>query len=781
MAKTTSAPNPPLAGLINEKSGIRAEYAKRRLEYVVASVSNESIDESMQSGWELYKEGKTKSRLRKQKTEDVLLEDKAWCLLYRMGYPELNEHNFRVSYSEESGRISTKKLSVVARDAETLVVVECRSRESRGKKSLHKDIQQAKVLKKSLLATTRKHYGDSFKPKVLWLYVTNNIIWSETDVTEASENNIRIITENEMQYFDSFVKHMGPASRFQFLAEYFQGKDIPGLADIKLPATRGVFGKQRFYSFVSTPRQLLKIAFVNHLALNHPDGRPAYQRMITPSRIKQIQGFIEKGGYFPTNLLINFNEPCRFDLLSNKDNSDPNTKFGWLYLPRKYKSAWVIDGQHRLYGYSHLTGKHLDQPLLVIAFELMQVKDEAELFVTINHEQKSVPKSILVSLQADLKMNSKIPRERNGALASAIAKTLNSDPTSPFFQRCASQGVTSLENQSLTIPELVNGITRSGLLGRPLLGGNYIPGVFSGRTDEDTIARGRVMMNKYFDLLRNANPDRWEAARAGYISTNPGIRAHLQLLAECCRYLTDKRDRDIDALTPEAAIQEVRLLLKPVFEFIQSGKDDDIRELFSRKFGEGGVREYFENLCELVCKATLDFGDEALRVQLALRKDKRRSQANADVIELNQKIVDFVFSKLKQCYGIHETASGEKAYWELGVANSAAKSTAYTRKLEDKKNPQPMEAYLDLTHIKEIIKQSNNWALFQNVFNVQTRDERKGKTYYLDWMDTLNELRRIPAHPSGGRTYTEENYEFLKFIRSRVLEQISSNSGTTNP
>jgi hypothetical protein len=58
---------------------------------------------------------------------------------------------------------------------------------------------------------------------------------------------------------------------------------------------------------VISARNLLKIAFVNHQALNHPDGRPAYQRMVSSSRVKEIGEFIsEKGGFFPTNLLINF-------------------------------------------------------------------------------------------------------------------------------------------------------------------------------------------------------------------------------------------------------------------------------------------------------------------------------------------------------------------------------------------------------------------------------------------------------------------------------------------
>jgi len=46
------------------------------------------------------------------------------------------------------------------------------------------------------------------------------------------------------------VDHLGPASRYQFLAEYFVGQDILGLKDTIVPAIRGKLGGKQFYSFV---------------------------------------------------------------------------------------------------------------------------------------------------------------------------------------------------------------------------------------------------------------------------------------------------------------------------------------------------------------------------------------------------------------------------------------------------------------------------------------------------------------------------------------------------
>lgn len=435
---------------------LRAEFSKRRLSHVFASVPNIRVPEMLDKGWVPYREGKARTRFQQPKTVEQQLKDDLWCLMYRMGYQTLNLFDFIVAIDSGEEQ-QQKQLAIVAEDDETVVVVECRARDDRGRKNLQKDIAESALARRVLQKELRARHGQHHKHKILWLYATRNVIWSDKDVEEATSAGIKVITENEFQYFDSFIRYLGPAGRFQFLAEYFAGQDIPGLDDVRIPATQGVFGKRKFYSFVSTPRRLLKVAFVNHQALNHPDGHPAYQRMISASRIGEIQQFIEHGGYFPTNILVNFSKVCRFDLLP-KDNTDVHAKFGWLYLPRQYKSAWIIDGQHRLYGYSHLSGKYLDQPIAVIAFELLPANEEAELFITINHEQKSVPKSVLVGLQADLKINSEVPKEKLGALASAVAKATGADATSPFFQRFSVQGMHPLESQSLTIPEVVNGL-----------------------------------------------------------------------------------------------------------------------------------------------------------------------------------------------------------------------------------------------------------------------------------------------------------------------------------
>ena len=358
-----------LSPLLDDPKPLAKTYRQRKSANEYKSVHPADAPAEECKGWVVQRAGKRSSRLRRPKTHDRWLEDRAWCLLYAMGYRVMNAENFKVTFTRANGSIATKQIDVYAEDEETALVVECKSRAERGRRSLQKDIQETISLQSDLRKAIDDRFAGRSRPKVVWIYVTSNILWSRPDIERADSGDVKIVTENELQYFETFVRHMGPAGKYQILGEFLKGQKIPGLADVKLPAIRGKIGGERYYSFVTTPRHLLKIAFINHQALNHPDGRPAYQRMISSARIKDIGSFIQKGGFFPTNILVNFSDELRFDLIPKRENADPKVKFGWVTLPSRYRTAWIIDGQHRLYGFSRLDDKFLDQSLFVLAFE----------------------------------------------------------------------------------------------------------------------------------------------------------------------------------------------------------------------------------------------------------------------------------------------------------------------------------------------------------------------------------------------------------------------------
>jgi len=765
-------PAQPLHPLIIERAEIVAHARLRRDPNVNETIHIADEQERVQNGWTVVRRGPKSLRVSKPKAHDVRLEDRFWHLCYKMGYPVLSGPHFTIKYMRSDDSLGEKQIDVFAKDDETCLVVECKSKEVRGRRSLQKDIHETTALQKYFANSIRNAFSNSAKLKIVWLYVTDNIIWTEEDINRASGDNIRIVTENDMIYFETFIGHLGSAGRYQFLAEFLSGQEIPGLVS-KVPAVRGHFGPHRFYSFATTPKQLLKIAFVNHQALNHPSSRPAYQRMINSKRIANIGTFISNGGFFPTNLLVNFNNECRFEQLAEQDE-DGRLKFGWLYLPTRYKSAWIIDGQHRLYGFSNLDDKYLDATIFVLAFEQLDAQKEADLFITINHEQKSVPKSLLVTLQADLKLGSNDPKEAITALGSYIVRSMANDPTSPFFGRVETPDVTPQPSQNLTVAEMVKGITRSGLVGRTAAKGQRIPGYLSQSTDRKTNDRARRVLNGYFRAIMDANPTRWVSGRAEWICVNPGIRAHLLLVAEIIKHLDAKGIIDGFAVGEDALIAALTDFVEPFLVFVRTATPAQLEPKFSRKFGEGGMTEYYYALCELLNVKHKDFGGEDFRQYLARQKDARDGQTREDVLDLVKTILDVTVDVLKTAYGTEELASGEKAYWDLGVENSKIKEEAYKKQQMSPRDKRlPKEAYLDLIDVESIFRQKGNWEHFAPLFNIPLEGANiKSKVYHLEWIERLNERRRTAAHSSAIRGFSEEDIKFVKWLKLELYTRL---------
>ncbi len=745
-------------------------FRLKNKQFIEKSVHRADVPEYLEQGWIIQRESKRTTRIKKPKSHDVLLEDRFWCLLYKMGYENLNGKNFNISFRRDNGSKGRKQIDVFACDQETAFVVECKSREERGRRALQKDLLETIALQHYIRKSIFNKFGR--KIKIIWAYVTDNIIWSEPDIQRALDGNISVITENELQYYETFIKHMGPAGKFQLLGDLLEGQKISGIEETKIPAIKGKIAGETFYSFVATPAQLLKISFVNHHALNNPDGKPAYQRMISSSRLKQIGKYITDGGYFPTNLIVNLINSPKFEQISNKENTDPNIKFGWLTLPSKYRSAWVIDGQHRLYGYSKIDPSYQDQSLFVLAFDKMNTKKEADLFITINHKQKSVPKSLLVALLADLNVGDKDPKTALNAIASLLVRTLNTDKTSPLFRRFALPGIPAEKTQNLTISEAVNGLVRSGLLGK-IISGRRVDGPLCDSTDEKTIERARQILNSYFDQVREANPHRWELGKDAYICTNPGIRARLMLISEIIKYQESKKSADYMALSPDEVAKGLKKIAKPINQFIKDESNEVIAEKFSRKFGEGGVKEYIYNLSEIIHEQYQDFGSEEFREYLEKRDSDKTLEANRFVMETSQSITDFVIDVLKKVHGTHSLASGEPAYWQNGIEKKTIKERAYKKQQEDSDSRRKrIEAYLDIMDLKDIIEQKNNWMHFEGTFSLPMNDEKKGKKYYTGWIGKFNDLRKIAAHPSSLRTYTDDDLEFLDWLRSELTPRL---------
>jgi DGQHR domain-containing protein len=765
-----------LGPLIVDASQLKREAVRRRKLFDEKSVAAEAIADHEAKGWQFDRTLKRVTKVKREKEVDERLENRFWMLLFKLGYPEMSDgRNFSILIDRRGAEPLRKQIDVFGKDDETAIVAECKASERLTRRSLQKDIEEFANLKGPVANAVSKHYGPKTKLKIIWLFVTENIIWSAPDRQRALGENIRIITERELRYCAQIADHLGKAARYQFLAEFLKDQKIPELAGRTVPAIQGTLGGKTFYCFVTTPRQLLKISFVNHRSLNDPEGAPSYQRLVSRTRLREVAEFIKAGGYFPNNLIINFTRSIRFDRITQDVKA--GVVFGQLYLPDRYRSAWIIDGQHRLYGFSPIADKHLDQNIIVVAFEMLPKAEEANLFVTINHEQKSVPKHLLDDLEGELKWGSSVPSERIGAIAARLINYLNTDVGEPFYNRITQQGMPSTNKTCLTIPALKEALRRSGLLGRALLDNtNYDLGAFCGTNDSETLDRARSALNQYFGFLRNANFTEWESGRDGSVCTNVAVQGYIMLLGALVRYWEANTAADAREMSEEDILLGIEEYLEPIVEFLASGTQAQIMTAFQVPFGSGGPPDYYYRLCRLVKVKYADFQPEGMEEWEEVRSEDRIQDADNKLKTIVAEMRKYIFDVFRTLYG-----ELKGAYWEKGVIDKGLKADAYKRSLEYEVDDRlPFETYLEVVEMKKVVESRQNWPLFKSVFNIPEQGE-KGLAKNLKWMDRINELRRIPAHPARERHYKVDDFQYIDFIHDELLERIRSAQASPAP
>jgi DNA sulfur modification protein DndB len=743
-----------------EKTDRISEYKRRKPRLLQKRVSTDEAEPLLSSGWSLRRVLKTgKTVVEKQKAHDEILENRFWCVLYQFGFEELNQgRSFQILVTA-GGEAVHKQIDVFGKIDEVIVVAECKSCAKKQTRSLQKDIGEFASLQRPIANALRKRYGADPKLKIVWLFVTGNIIWSSADRARAEEQHIQIIEERELRYFEEIAKSVGPAARYQFLGEFLNEQQIPALSNYAVPAIRTKLGGNWAYYFLAPPARILPISFVNHRGLRDLEGAPAYQRVLKRSRLREIGLYLDAGGFFPNCILVNFRKDVRFE---NKASFDERQiSFGNLYLPDTFKSVWIIDGQHRLFGFTEMAESDAGtQAIPILAFEKLSTISEAELFATINSKQQKVAKGLLDELAGELKLDSDNFSERASAIASRALDMMANETGGPFEDRIKTADLSDSDTVCLTISQVKNAIISAKLLGSVGANEVQVPGPFSRRNTKETLNALCDGLTVYFGKIQAANQDRWDLGRPGYLCGNIAVQGYIRLLQALIEFMTAETGQEAHSLDAEELIEQIDPYLKPILEFVETAEDSEFTKRFKQPFGSGGPPRYFFQLCAIVRTKYPTFKPQGFDDFVSERTAEVAGEADARTKSIVDRVHNHVVNVLRASWGLEH-------FFHKGIPQKEIKISATAKMYEDKDLPMPVENYLDVIDLKSIIEHKQNWEFFKDTMSIQLPDEKKGHHQYVKWLVRLNEVRRIPAHPYG-RSYKEQDLEFLEFIDEQL-------------
>ena len=346
----------PIRGRFVSEDDLAKELRARRRKVIDESVQLKSTDDrgalvsqKMRDGWRIAKTYKTSTRIEKAKPLDEQLEDELWVLMASLRFSHISSGcEFRANIDG-----TFRQVDCVAVDDESVVVVECtQADQPNTPKSMRTLIEKVASWRNKRTFSLFRTYFRNDNLQIAFVIATRRIEWNKNDLTRAQGHNIVVIRDEQIDYFKQLVSHLKHAARYQFLAHVCRDKEVPGL-EITVPATMAHIGKNTFYSCLVRPAHLLKIGYVNHKASANLESMETYQRLVTPKRLREIAKFIDHdnfAGTFPTNVVLNLHskKTIRFE----KKDTIGQVQVGTLYLPAVYGSAFIVDGQHRLFGYA---------------------------------------------------------------------------------------------------------------------------------------------------------------------------------------------------------------------------------------------------------------------------------------------------------------------------------------------------------------------------------------------------------------------------------------------
>lgn len=598
-----------ISGELTTGAALKIEASKRLSPYERQSFAPESVEVAAADGWVFDRKMKSSTRMRRLKAHDVAFEDRVWAMFARLGFDSLNKgRTFRLSWSERPN--ATKQIDVFAMDGESILVVECKSSAAKVPPSAtFKD--EADIIrgyKSDLLPRLGVHFPGR---KIRFVLITNNFAVSEESIERIEDMQISYLDERNVDYYLALADHLGPASKYQFLAAIFRGTRIAGLEG-EVPALRGKMGGTEYFTFMIEPARLLKLAHVLHRNSTAGTSMQAYQRIIKKPRLKRVQAFVEGGGYFPNSLVINIDSggrPLKFDQASIRNGA---SRLGVLHLPQSYGSAYIIDGQHRLYGFAG-SSRADNQLVPVVAFVDMKPEEQVRLFMQINENQQAVPKNLRNTLNGDLLWHSSSLLDQAKALRLRVSQHLGEEKTSPLIGRVVLGEDKLTRTRCISIDALSRGIDRGGFVGEFTVSDMRQAGTFYRGSIDRTIRPLTVFMELLFAHLARQMPVQWNLGRGegGFVFINNGIEALLRLAGDLVRHI-ENDGVNPRSQAPREVMDAIRPHLDSVIRFLNSASRETAAELRG-SYGSAGATKYWRRLQLEVTEFDSSFQPPGLR------------------------------------------------------------------------------------------------------------------------------------------------------------------------
>jgi len=755
--------------MIDDESVLVKKFKAKKTQYITRSISLNELEDYLNEGWEEVSTSKCKAKIQKRKPAGVKFEDDIWCMFYNLGFRILNyDENLVIQWGNNPE--DKHQLDVVAVGEEAIFVVECKATENTKAASFKKDISDMCLYKDGIMKALRQIYGND--KKVKFIFATRNYTFAEgcEDEKRLADNKIFQFTDNTYDYINSLIKSYRSTVIYQFYGLMFQHERINN-EKIRIPALMGTMGGHNYYMLSIEPAKLLKIGFVLHRTkVNTQITMPTYQRLLIPSRLKGIGDFIDKGGYFPNTVIINFDNSnkknrVQFDLAPG-NSDDTKTKLGYLTIPNAYCIAYIIDGQHRVYGYAN--SKYKDTNTIpVVAFDGLPSDEQLKIFMDINEHQKAVSPSLRLDLNEDLNWDAPQLNSRLKALRSSIIKQLVCGNNSVLSRKIA----IGEDTGKLALKPFDTALSQSSLLPKATTKEftkhmdvclYNINCVEHNKAMLDSQKRISNLIKDCYSYVYYKMNDEHKQEYETFIECNRGTYAFVSLIASLNEHLILNGNLSQTSSTKEQ-VEKMSPYFDVLIDYICNMPTDDQTQILLIK-GAGADTFWLRMYQNAIRKQISSYNPDGLEAWLETQDKDLQEEGKECGKQIERQIKTRILNKLETLYG---------DIWENKVKKIKGKCYQRMDDNDDTEN-QDWTDLMTLQDYKEVIESNwnirkegdNSFITFEDEFSIQVSDSYRTKTDKLKWINDLISFSKAWTTTKGRALSQAEVNEMKSILQS---------------
>lgn len=734
---------------------------RRSKTFITSKEKTEDLPALLDNGWEKAKEYKDKKHvlMRKDKPEYEQFEDRLWLMFYNMGFTLLNRGPiFSLQYDLDIPE-GKRNFNVFAADEETILLVECKYSTFTIESDFYAELKAFQTEISGLRTQLRKCMGPR---KIKFIWATHNYILNRTDKEMMTKCNIMHLDDSSINYYSDLVKHLGTSARYQLLGNLFAKQTIENMDD-RIPAIQGKMGGYTYYSFSIEPEKLLKIGYVLHRNEANASMMPTYQRIIKKKRLMEVRSFIDNGGYFPNSIIISIDSGGKglvFDRVGPKIEG-AISKVGILHIPKQYRSAYIIDGQHRLYGYSGSTYAETNS-IPVVAFVDLDRTEQIKMFMDINENQKAVPKTLRVTLNADMLWDSSDLGQQRQALRSKIAQMLGEETTSPLYNRIVIGENESTPSKCITVEAVQAALKKTSFFSQF---GKRNTLTKEGTFDCDDNQQSCDLFYPFIErcllyFMQNCNEE-WERgdSNLGMLTMNRGIQAVIRVIDDVVNLLVNKEVIFPKQQSAEDMMGIISYYLSPLADYFNALTVDQRKDLRGY-FGGGADTRFWRAYQKAIADKRPDFAPDGLE-EYWINEAKTYNADTSEMIPvIEEKLKGIMSDRLETLFGENWLIKGLPRSVYTKLKNQAdEKVYSLTQDGEENIEISPWD-FVTLPDCKEIAISGKNWssAFSELLVLPQEKTLAGGKESKTDWIIRLNAIKKKLTQKSYSVSLEEFNF-----------------------